>query len=156
MTLFSCYWGRIHCSWHHLPQHGRTSKPPSSSSPIGLRSLRLLPLRLRGISRHSLRPFPKTILQRMLHLRHSRLHLRQRSRGTPKLHDLREKTNVRSAMRGNSARPIGPKSEHRNLNPQLESDGHGRPPTGAKLGENLPGEAMEGVLPDGLLAVLHG
>lgn len=79
----------IHSARHNVPQHSRTTKPTSRGPPIGLRSLRFLPLQLRRLPRHAFRPLATTILQRMLYLRHSRFHIWKRGSSLPKLHDLR-------------------------------------------------------------------
>lgn len=105
-------WKWVHSPRHNIQEHGRSRKPPSSSSSIKCRSLSILSLWLRRIPRHLIRPLTTSILQRMLHLRHSRFHLRKRSCGSSKLYDLCSKTNERSKEHSHCPRSNWPKSKH--------------------------------------------
>ncbi|KAK6121146.1 hypothetical protein DH2020_045134 [Rehmannia glutinosa] len=63
-------------------------EPPGRGPPRRLRPIGLLPMQHGRVPGHTLRPLPPPILPRVRHLRHHRLHLRQRRRRPPELQDL--------------------------------------------------------------------
>ena len=146
----------FHRPGHNVPQHGGPREPPGGGAALRRRLLRVLPLRLRGLPGHPLRPLQPPILQGVLHLRHRRLHLRQRRGGPPELHDLRAAADGQAEEPRHRAGPHRPEPEHGHLHPQLACHGRAGPRSGPGLVQDLPGAAMEGVLADGLHADVPG
>lgn len=76
---------RLHRKRHGVHQLCRTSKAPSSSIPLWLRPLGILQMLLFWLPRHPLCTFQSTILSRMRHYWHHRLHFWQCCCGIPEL-----------------------------------------------------------------------
>ncbi|MFS7915753.1 hypothetical protein Hanom_Chr02g00168921 [Helianthus anomalus] len=71
---------RVYSPRHGFPQHRRCFQAPGRCSNVDSRPICILPLPNRRFPRPSLRPCQPSVLQRMQHLRHNRLHFRQLSR----------------------------------------------------------------------------
>ncbi|KAG6429546.1 hypothetical protein SASPL_107598 [Salvia splendens] len=138
---------RIHSPGHHLPQHGGPTERAGGGAPVGLGSVGVLRVRIRGVSGHSVRPRAAPILQIVLHLRHHRLHLRQRGRSLPELHHLRAEATVGPGQCGNSPGPGRPVPEHGHIHPQLADHARARSQTRGGLVQDLSGPTVAAVFP---------
>lgn len=121
--LHSGHRRRNNLEGHDIRELGWTGTASSSCASSRRRPCSGLPLQHNRVSRHSLRPFEPSILQRMRHLRDSGFHLRQRGSGVSELQHLRSQGNGTPKEHDHRPKPERSESKHRNFNTRLPNIG---------------------------------
>lgn len=142
MSFSRDWWRWFYSSGNHIPKQGWPAKRSGCRRSIRIGFLCLLCLRIWRVPRHSLGPSAAPILQNVLHLRHNRLHIRQRGRGIPKLHHLRKKAPMGPSQRDHGPRQGRPKSKHRHFDPGFPGHGWTRLCPGVPLLQYVLGPAV--------------
>lgn len=142
MSFSRDWWRWFHSSGNHIPKQGWPAKRSGGCRPISIGFLCLLCLRIRRVPRHPPCPSAAPILQNVLHLRHNRLHIRQRGRGIPKLHHLRKKAPLGPSQRDHGPRQDRPISKHRHFDPRFPGHGCTRLCPGVSLLQYVLGAAV--------------
>lgn len=147
---------QVHSKRHNLWELSWAQQTPSGGSKEWRWPLSLLPMQLRCLPRHSLRPLPPSILPRMRHLRHRRLHLWQRRSGLPKLQPLRTQAQPKPEKPVHCTRQRRPKPEHWNFDLELQGRGCCGFNPSKVIVQDLLGSPLEKLFQDRLSQVLHG
>lgn len=144
------WWRWLHCSRYHISQHCWSKWRTSGCSPSSFRPLCLLSMCFSRIPRHSLGSFTATVLQSLLYLWHSWLHLRERCSCLPKLLHLCEKTSEWPTECYNSSRSKWPLPKHRYSDPQLTNQDSAWSREGGQFSPDLFRTALVPILENGL------
>ncbi|CAL9099731.1 unnamed protein product [Musa textilis] len=141
---------------HHDTELGRAGEAPGGGAARGGRPRGGLPLQRHRLPGHSVRALAAAVLPGMRHLRHRRLHLRQRGGGAAELQPVGTEADGHAEEHHHGAEPQGPQPEHRNLHPRVPGGGGRGPGAGEGQLLHLPRPAVEAVLQGGVHDVVHG
>ncbi|KAJ6852732.1 putative pectinesterase [Iris pallida] len=144
---------RVPRTGHHDRERRGPQQAPGGGAAQQLRPLRVLPLQLRGLPGHALRPLPAPVLPRLRRLRHRRLRVRQRGGRAPEVQPLRPEARRRPEEHLHRAGEGGPEPDHGDIDAAVQDSGRGGPPPGGVGVQVVPREAVEEVLEDGGHAV---